>query len=269
MGGSDLRRLWRAINACALVSATAALAACSGGISSLTLPSFSAGATEAAEVDPAAAKPAEQPVDMAELAKPGPLGDKSMGKTNAPVTIVEYASLTCPHCAEFQAKTFPKFKKAYIDTGKVHYIFREYPIGKSAAAAAIAVRCAPDKSYFKLTDKFFASQKDWVSQDVKTDDIYKVVQSVGLKRDKFDACFANQSINDALYEVKQRGRKLGVSGTPTFFVNGQRAGGALTYEEMSKLVEAALNPPKPQVQQPQAQQPQPVQPTVSPKPKTA
>jgi protein-disulfide isomerase len=269
MGGSGVKRVWRAISACALVSTAAVLAACSGGVSSLTLPSFSGGAaTEAQAAE--AEKPAEKPVDMAELAKPGPLGDHYLGKANAPVTVVEYASLTCPHCAKFQADTFPKFKKAYIDTGKVRYVFREFPIGKSAAAAAIAVRCAPDKAYFKLNDKLFASQAQWVAQEVKSDEIYKIVQSAGLKRDKFDACFANQSINDALYEVKARGRGLGVSGTPTFFVNGKRAGGELTFDEMSKLVEAALHPAQPQTQQPQGQQPQAQQPQQAPaKPKAA
>jgi protein-disulfide isomerase len=192
-----------------------------------------------------------------DLSTPGPLGDLTMGSETAPVTIIEYASMTCPHCAAFATETFPKLKTAYIDTGKVRFIFREFPIGKSAAAAAIAVRCAPEKAFFKLNDKLFASQPQWVSQEVKSDEIYKIVQSAGLKRDKYDSCFANQHINDALFEVKQRGRALGVSGTPTFFVNGQRAGGALTFEEMSKLVEAALHPAQPQAQQPQAQQPQP------------
>jgi protein-disulfide isomerase len=254
---------WRGLRAAKYVALPGAilgvflLAGCSGGFSGLpslpSFPSLSAG-QEAPEQAAEGEKQPAKPVDLAELAKAGPLGDKTLGKANAPVTLVEYASLTCPHCAKFHAETFPKLKKAYIDTGKVRYVFREFPIGRSAAAAAIAVRCAPDRAYFTLNGKFLGSQPQWVAQDVKHDEIYKIVQTAGLKRDKYDACTTNQSINDALYEVKQRGRTLGVSGTPTFFVNGQKAAGALSFEDMSKLIDAALNaPPAPQQPQPQQQ----------------
>lgn len=186
-----------------------------------------------------ALSPGEQPTTE-QLLKAGPLGDKTLGSPSAPVTIIEYASLTCPYCRKFHSATFPKLKKAYIDTGKVHFIFREFPIGRSAAAAALAVRCAPEKHYFALNEKFLATQARWTSQEVRYDAIYKVVQDYGLSRNAFDTCQKNQKIIDGLVWVKERGRKLGVAGTPTFFVNGVKARGALTFEDMRKLIDAQL-----------------------------
>lgn len=259
-----------AIRAVAAWVGISLIAGCSGGMPQLpampampSMAAFSALAAEAPEAKDANAEAGKQkaeqkPVDIAELMRPGELGDKSLGKANAPVTIVEYASMSCPNCSRFHAETLPKLKKAYIDKGKVRLVFREFPIGHSAAAAALAIRCAPDKDYFKLVEKFYSTQKDWVAQEVKKDEIYKVVQSSGLKRDKFDACLANQSINDALVWVKQRGRAFGVAGTPTFFVNGKKVAGALSFEEMQPVIEAALAAPQePQaLPSPQAERPQ-------------
>jgi protein-disulfide isomerase len=171
------------------------------------------------------------------LAQPGPLGDRAMGRADAPVTIVEYASLTCPHCRALHRDVLPKLKAAYIDTGKVRYVLREFPIGKTAGAAAIAVRCAPESQFFAMNDHFLASQKDWVSQDVRLDAIYAVAAKRGLSRASFDKCFANQTMIDGLAEVKQRGRKLGVIGTPTLFVNGEKLQGAIGYDEVKALID--------------------------------
>jgi protein-disulfide isomerase len=195
---------------------------------------------------------APQMVKVEELMIAGPLGDKSLGKPNAPVTVIEYASLTCPACAAFHKNVFPAFKKAYIDTGKVRYIWREFPIGRASAAAAIAVRCAPDKSYFKLNDKFLFNQPAWVAQEIKTEEIYNLVKETGLKRAAFDACYTNQKINDDLVVVKNRGRALGVTRTPTFFVNGQRLVGGQSMEELAKVIDPLLNAPAPGQQQAQA-----------------
>jgi protein-disulfide isomerase len=242
------------------------LTGCSGGLPEL--PSMASLAVLGAETPEASAAPVEadktkadqKPVNVAELAQPGPLGDVSIGKTNAPVVIVQYYSLTCPNCSRFQAEVIPKLKKAYIDKGKVRLVVREFPIGRSAAAAALVTRCVPEKDYLKVADKFLLNQKDWVAQEVRKDEIYNVVKFTGLKRDKFDACLTNQSINDALVLVKQRGRAFGVAGTPTFFVNGKKVAGVVSFEEMQMVIEAALaDPQAPQIPagQPQAQKPQP------------
>lgn len=175
-----------------------------------------------------------------ELMKEGPLGDKVIGSPGAPVTIVEYASLTCPFCHKFHTTTYPKLKAAYIDTGKVRYIIREFPIGRSAAAAAVVTRCAPDSQYVTLFDKFLVTQRKWTGQKVRPDAIYKVAAQTGMSRQSFDSCMANQKIIDGLVWVKQRGRQFGVSGTPTFFINGKKVRGALTFDEVKALIDPQI-----------------------------
>ncbi len=178
-----------------------------------------------------------EPPTQEELLRAGPLGDRTLGNPNAPVTVIEYASLTCPHCRNYHANVFPKVKQAYIDTGKVRYIVREFPLGRSAGNAAIINRCAPPEKYFTLLDAFLARQAEWVSQEVRLDAIYGVTKSTGMSRETFDKCLTNQGIIDGLNEVKQRGRRYGVVGTPTFFVNGRKAQGAITFEEIKALIE--------------------------------
>ncbi|RIA56405.1 DsbA family protein [Dichotomicrobium thermohalophilum] len=173
------------------------------------------------------------------LKKPGPLPERTMGNPDAPVTVIEYASLTCPYCRRFHADVFPRFKRNYIDTGKVHFIYREFPIGRSAGTAAIAARCVADEHYFAANWKFLAEQRKWVSQEVRPDAIYKIVQEFGLDRAAFDTCLENQTIIDGLKQVKERGRDLGVSATPTIFVNTEKRRGGVSYEDLVKLIEAA------------------------------
>ena len=176
----------------------------------------------------------------AELLKPGPLGDRSFGRADAPVTIIEYASLTCQYCRQFHAATYPKLKRTYIDTGKVRFIIREFPIGRSAATAAVVNRCAPAKSYMRLFDTFLASQRQWGGQEVRPDAIYKAIAKTGMSRAAFDKCTTNQAIIDGLMWVKQRGRNFGVAGTPTFFINGKKVRGALTFDQMKALIEPQI-----------------------------
>ena len=132
----------------------------------------------------------------AELMAPGPLGERVMGKPTAPVTVIEYVSLTCPHCANFQKNLFPRLKKEYIDTGKVRYVVREFPIGRTAGTAAIVNRCAPEEKYFFILDQFLTRQPEWVSQEVRPDAIYSVAKAGGMSRETFDKCLSNQVIID-------------------------------------------------------------------------
>jgi protein-disulfide isomerase len=153
------------LSSLAAIPAVALLAACSNS-------GEEAKAADVKPADPAApAKPAtpaavqvpesQGNVDMAELLKPGALPDKQLGKDDAKVTIVEYASMTCPHCAHFAATTFPDLKKKYIDTGKARYILREFPFDPSAEAGFMLARCAKD-NYFPMVDVLFAQQANWV-----------------------------------------------------------------------------------------------------------
>jgi protein-disulfide isomerase len=189
---------------------------------------------------------ADVPVKPEELAEAGPLGDTVIGKQGAPVTIIEYASLGCPICAAFHKEVLPKVKKAYIDSGKVVFIYREFPIGKASQSAAAVARCVPAKDYFRISERLMTNQGKWAGgREADPDTLYKLVQDSGVKRDAFDTCLANQPINDGLMWVKQRGRKLGVQGTPTFFINGQKIRGVLSFEEMQKLIEQHLASAKP------------------------
>lgn len=210
----------------AAAALAAALSGCAGG-----LPEGLASASPAGTA--AKANPAE-------LAKAGPLGDKTLGKPGAQVIVIEYASLGCPICGAFQQQVFPQIKKAYIDTGKVLFIFREFPIGPTPAAAAQAARCVPDKHYFRVNDKFMANKGQWNGRQPDPDLLYKIVQDTGVKRSEFDSCMANQNIKDGIVGVKQRGRELGVQGTPTFFIDGQNVRGVLSYDEMRKLIDEHL-----------------------------
>src|SRR5215468_2766649 len=164
-------------------------------------------------------------VPMADLLVPGPLGDEIQGQADAPVTIVEYASMTCP-----------QMKKKYIDTGKVRFIFREFPLDALAAAAAMLARCAGKEKFFPLVEAFFAQQKDWVVQK-PLQPMFTIAKQAGFTQQTFDECLANQQMLDALKQTQTRAaEKFNVNSTPTFFINGKMFRGALTPEELDKQV---------------------------------
>ncbi|HEY4193006.1 MAG TPA: thioredoxin domain-containing protein, partial [Mesorhizobium sp.] len=126
-------------------------------------------------------------VDMAELLKPGALPEKSLGKDDAKVTVVEYASMTCPHCAHFAETTFPEMKTKYIDTGKVRYILREFPFEPRAEAGFMLARCAGD-NYFPMVDVLFKQQQNWVAVDNVKDALLQLSKLAGFTQDSFDKC---------------------------------------------------------------------------------
>jgi protein-disulfide isomerase len=175
-------------------------------------------------------------VSMADLLVPGPLGDEIQGQADAQVTIVEYASMTCPHCSHFHETTYPEMKKKYIDTGKVRFIFREFPLDPLAAAAAMLARCAGKDKFFPLIDAFFAQQKDWVVQK-PLQPMFAIAKQAGFTQQSFDECLANQQLLTGLEEQRTRAtQKFNVNSTPTFFINGKTVRGALTPEELDKQV---------------------------------
>jgi protein-disulfide isomerase len=173
-----------------------------------------------------------------ELTTPGPLGDLSVGSETAPVTIIEYASLTCPHCAAFATETFPKLKTAYIDTGKVRFIFREFPLDDLAMAGAMLARCAGklDKTRsFALNELLFEKQREWVVQR-PIEPLKNLIKQVGLGEKEFEACLQDAALVDGIRQSAEKGSKLGVNSTPTFFVNGTLQKGAMSFEEFDKLL---------------------------------
>ena len=184
-----------------------------------------------------------QTISSADLMKPDALPEMSMGDDKAPVTVIEYASMTCPHCAHFQETTFPELKKRYIDTGKVRYIFREFPLDSLAAAAFMLARCASetDKSkYFAMIDTMFAQQRTWAVEK-PIPPLLAIAKQAGFTEKSFDACLSNQKVLDGIESIRQRAvKEFKVESTPTFFINGTKLPGALSIEDMAKAIDPYL-----------------------------
>lgn len=179
----------------------------------------------------------------ADIFAPSPIAEMAWGKPDAPLTIVQYASMTCPHCRRFHKEVYPQLKREFIDTGKVRYILREFPIGKTSGMATIALRCAPPEKYLDLYGRFMEQQAAWVSQEVRPDAIFAIAQQVGMTRAQFDACAQNQGMIENLKWVKERGRKLGIIGTPNFFAGTKLVKGDLTIDEIRAYVAAGTTSP--------------------------
>ena len=181
-----------------------------------------------------------QDVNMDELLRPGQLGERSLGPADAKVTVVEYASLSCPHCAHFDTTVFDQFKQKYVDSGKVRYIFREFPLNAPAYAAASVARCAPADRFFDVVHAYFRKQATWLSSNNLKASTLDIAKEFGFTEQSFDACLTNQALFKAIDEVKARGASFGVSATPTFFINGKKYQGSLTLEDLDKAIEPLL-----------------------------
>lgn len=179
----------------------------------------------------------------AEVAKPQSLPDMALGSANAAVTITEYASMTCPHCAAFNRDVFPKLKAEYIDTGKVRYIFREFPLDIKAAAGSMLTRCiAKDdaEKYFTVTDMLFRSQNDWVVKNT-TETLTRIGKQAGLSQQQVEACLKDQALLDKIAaDQKYASEVLKVDSTPTFFINGDKVKGETSLEEFEKKINPLL-----------------------------
>jgi protein-disulfide isomerase len=199
-------------------------------------------AAPAKPATPAAAKGPESQgnVDLAELLKPGALPDKQLGKDDAKVTIVEYASMTCPHCAHFHETTYPELKKRYIDTGKVRFIFREFPLDPLAAGASMLARCADKDQFYPLIETLFQQQRQWAVEK-PIPQLMALAKQAGMSEQKFNACLSDQKMLDAMQaEQKRATDKFGVNSTPTLFVNGKKQVGGVTIEDLAKVIDPLL-----------------------------
>lgn len=179
----------------------------------------------------------------ADVAKPVSLPDMALGSKDAAVTITEYASMTCPHCAAFNEQVFPKIKSEYIDTGKVRYIFREFPLDIKAAAGSMLSRCiAKDDApkYFAVTDMLFRQQSDWVVKNT-TETLTRIGKQAGLTQQQVEACLKDQALLDKIAaDQKYASDVLKVDSTPTFFINGEKIKGETSFEEFAKKINPLL-----------------------------
>ena len=183
---------------------------------------------------------AAQSVTAAEILVPPSLGDRSLGKDDAPVTIVEYASMTCPHCAHFHETTYPELKKRYVDTGKVRFIFREFPLDPLAAGASMLARCADKDQFYPLIETLFQQQRQWAVEK-PIPQLMAIAKQAGMSEQKFNACLSDQKMLEAMQaEQKRATDKFGVNSTPTLFINGKKQVGGLSIDDLAKVIDPIL-----------------------------
>jgi len=167
----------------------------------------------------------------------------ALGPADAKVVITEFASMTCPHCAAFNAAVFPKLKEEYIDTGKIRYVFREFPLDIKAAAGSMLSRCiAKDDpaKYFAVTDLLFRSQNDWVVKNT-TETLMRIGKQAGLSQEAIEVCLKDQGLLDKIAaDQKYAAEVLKVDSTPTFFINGEKIKGEASIQEFEKRIDTLL-----------------------------
>lgn len=185
-----------------------------------------------------------QDVSVVALAAPGPLGDVALGADDAKVTVIEYASLTCNHCAAFHNETFPEFKEKYIDTGKVRFILREFPLDDLALLGFMLARYKGNEHYYPITGLLFEQfGKTWArpGDDKPLDSLRATVRQAGITQEDFDATVKDRKIYDGVISVRDNAaNNFGINATPTFFINGKRFPGALTMDDLDKAIEPLL-----------------------------
>lgn len=183
-----------------------------------------------------------QDISVAELARSGGLKDIVQGDENAKVTVIEYASMSCGHCATFHADVYPKLKEQYIDTGKIRFIFREFPLDNRAAAASMLARCVAPEKTTPLIKVLFKQLRDWayVAGD-PTPKLFEIAKQAGFTEKSFKACLTNEEQFQKLIDGRRRASTVfGINSTPTFFINGQRLKGAPTLEALKEVIDPML-----------------------------
>jgi protein-disulfide isomerase len=186
---------------------------------------------------PARADDTQSPADLADA---GPEGDFMIGSDKAPVTIIEYASMTCPHCAHFSETTFPELQKRYIDTGKVRFTLRPFPLDALAAAGFMLARCGGKDKYMPMVETLFAKQPQWLVKE-PLPPLKEIAKQFGIGESEFNDCLANQKLLDGIQAVRDHAaQKLGVNSTPTFFVNGKKLVGDVSIDQLAKEIDPYL-----------------------------
>lgn len=223
-----MRNIWFLLGFAAVVSTGTALAA----------------ESQPKTVTPAMVAQATVALDAKALAPRKEGDDMVMGSDKAPVTIIEYASLTCPHCAHFDETTFPDLKSQYIDKGLVKYVYRDFPLDRMALRAAQIARCAGPDRYFGFIDAIFRQQMTWTTgkdENAILDNLKNLARQGGLPEDKAEACLKDKSLQDAVLAQSLQGEKeFKVDSTPTLIINGEKHPGALSIEELKAIIDPLI-----------------------------
>ncbi|MGE4063290.1 MAG: DsbA family protein [Rhodospirillaceae bacterium] len=186
--------------------------------------------------DPAPSSPAAKPAAGQPVYR-----EFIQGNPKAKVTVIEYASLTCGHCKAFQDTTYPELKKNYIDTGKIRFVYRDYPLDGLAAAGALLARCAPGDKGKVMIDLMFKNQTEWVRSPAPIEPLRGYAQLAGMSAADVDACLKNEPIMNKIREVMDTAANTyKVQSTPTFFVNEEKVEGAVAYDQLSKVIDEAI-----------------------------
>ena len=173
------------------------------------------------------------------------LGDRVMGHADAPVTIEEFSSLTCNHCAAFHRETLPKIKTAYIDTGKVKLIYRDYPLGALAMAAAMLARCGKPDLYFGFLEVLFRGQQSWAPSKDPRKELGRIARFANIGNAELEACLENEALLKGIQgRADDAQKRFGIESTPTFLINGVKVAGALPFEDFQTVIEEALKSKK-------------------------
>ena len=165
-------------------------------------------------------------------------GDMALGSPDAPVTVIEYASMTCPHCAFFHEQSFPDLKSRYIDTGKVRFIYREFPLDEAALRASMLARCAGEKRFFAFIEVLFREQERWRQSRDPIEALAMLGRVGGIGKKDFEACMSDQALGDSILSTRLLGsQKFDVTSTPTFIINGKKHPGALSIDELARIID--------------------------------
>lgn len=195
------------------------------------------------------ASPVSAQDNMSEPPKPNgtvadlKLTDKeyAQGPADAKVVIVEYASLTCPHCAQFHTTVLPGIKKEFVETGKVHYVYRDFPLDRLALGAAMVARCAGRDNFFGFIDTFYAAQGQWSRASNPISALGNLARLGGMSQASFEACLKNVEIQNAILQQRlEAANEFKIEATPTIFVNGERYGGGMTLDQLRTLLNRKL-----------------------------
>ncbi len=176
-------------------------------------------------------------VDLNELMVPDPLGDMALGDPRAPIVIVEYGSMNCPNCQRFHALAYPTLKSKYIDTGKVYFVFRDYPLDVPSFRAIMEAHCAGPEKFFPIVDTLYDRQREWLTRDGSLAPLQKVLEPFGIGPNEFTACLNNKDVFEGVAGAARRGaQEFGIEGTPTFFINGFRIVGAISLDVLVRIL---------------------------------